>query len=465
VGRVRFHLVASVLSVVAIWSLTGRETEPPEDTTPKPHTCNGTPATCLRLGTGWTFEGQAATFAQSGADPWIVRLDDGRYRLFQRVTIDEPTAWEGLASWISNDGLSFTAETGYRFEGYTLHQHAVVRNPDGSYRLYWLDQKQGFVNGAANKAIKSALSVDGGWTFTEDVGGRLTYSGAGYEANGILACRVLALPDGRFRMYYHAISDHDVILSALSPDGLAFTRESGVRLDRLCPPETLFGGVTPIIDALGAMHVFVQTVRCTGVYENPLDGIFDGTTADGLAISIAQTPFIRGYSKDGTLSNSVGPSDFSVVQTPQGLRVYFVLYGNSTSSPETALYSVINPSIKWAPSLIRPGTPSHAIYSEVTDVTKDDSPRPWCGSLHTTSASRCRTGRHCAHRQPLARCGTRWCGRRCGVVLVGGRPRHRPRAGAGDWRGGHSADAGGQPGNPRFLRDVGDNGDCRRALG
>jgi hypothetical protein len=164
--------------------------------------------------------------------------------------------------------------------------------------------------------------------------------------NGIVSCRVLLLPNGSFRMYYHAISDYDRILSAISSDVLNFTREGGVRLDRLCPPETRFGGVTPVIDAQGTVHVFVQTVRCTGNYVNPQDGLFDGTTTDGLTIDIASTPFVQGYSKDGTMSNSVHPEDFTVVQTPEGLRVYFILYGAGAIIPETAIYSAINKSIK-----------------------------------------------------------------------------------------------------------------------
>jgi hypothetical protein len=318
----------------------------PEDTTPKPYTCSGTPATCLQISSGWTFEGIAATFDQSGADPWIVRLDDGRYRLYQRVTIDEPSAWEGMASWISSSGLSFQQETGYRFQGYTLFQHCVVRNPDGSYRMYWLDQKQGWVNNLANRAIKSAISTDGGWTFNAEDGERLRYSGTGYESNGIVSCRVLLLPNGSFRMYYHAISDYDRILSALSSDGLSFTREEGVRLDRLCPPEMRFGGVTPVIDAQVTVHVFAQTVRCTGNYVNPQAGIFDGTTPDGLTINMPSLPVVQGYSKDGTMDNSVHPEDYTVVQTPEGLRIYFILYGAGKVVPETALYSVINKSIR-----------------------------------------------------------------------------------------------------------------------
>jgi hypothetical protein len=327
--------------------------EPPEDTTPKPYTCTGSVAICLRFGAGWTFEGVVLTKEQTapgGPDPWVVRLDDGRYRIYYAVAIDEGENWNGMVSWISDDGLHFTQEADYRFEGYSLFQHCVVRNPDGSWRMYWLDQKQGQVNDKCNKAIKSALSVDGGWTFAQEAGERLTYAGTGYELNGILSCKVTVLPNGSFRMYYTGCgSDHGRTLSALSQNGLDFTREDGVRLDIMCPPEISPGNITPLIDALGSYHTFTRGVRCTGNYVNPKSGLFDGTTTDGLTLTMAASPFLQGYSKDGTNSNVVDPQDFCPVQTPQGLRVYFILYNSGSSDqiiPETAIYSCINTSIK-----------------------------------------------------------------------------------------------------------------------
>jgi hypothetical protein len=343
---------ASAIVLLSLVSC-GAKVSDHEDTTPKPFTCNGTPATCLRLASGWTYEGVVLTKEQTspgGPDPWIVRLDDGRYRLYYAVAIDEPTAWWGVVSWISNDGLQFTQEAGYRLEAYTIFQFCVVRDPDASWRMYWLDQKQGFVNAKGNKAIKSALSTDGGWTFTEEAGERLTYSGAGNELNGIFSCKVLSLPGGSFRMYYTGVgADHGRTLSAISSNGLDFTREDGVRLDVMCPPEAFPGNVTPLIDALGTTHTFTRGVRCTGDYVNAKSGLFDGTTTDGLTLTMAASPYLQGYSKDGTNTNVVDPQDFCPVQTPQGLRVYFILYNSGGSSqiiPETALYSVINTSIK-----------------------------------------------------------------------------------------------------------------------
>jgi hypothetical protein len=340
--------------VLALLAVTSCAVKEPEDTTPTPYTCTGTPETCLRIAGGWTYEGVVLTKDQTGdggPDPWIVRLDDGRYRLYYAVAIDEPTAWWGIVSWISDDGLQFTQEGGYRLEAYTPFQFCVVRNPDASWRMYWLDQKQGLINNGGGKAIKSAISTDGGWTFTQEAGERLTYAATGYEVSGIGSCKVVLLANGSFRMYYTGYdSDHGRTLSALSSNGLDFAREDGVRLDVLCPPEDFPGNVTPIIDALGNYHTFTRAVRCTGDYVNAVSGLFDGTTTDGLTLTIASSPYVQGYSKDGTLTNQVDPQDFCPVQTPQGLRVYFILYNSGSTTnqiiPETAIYSVINTAIK-----------------------------------------------------------------------------------------------------------------------
>lgn len=346
-----YCVILAAVGTIVLSGLSGcGAKEEPEDTTPKPYTCTGPVESCLRFGTGWTYEGVVLPHASTVPDPWVVRLDDGRYRLFHGVSIDEGENWNGIVSWISDDGLHFAEEPGYRLQAYSLFQFCVVRNPDASWRMFWLDQKQGTVNNKGGKAIKSALSVDGAWTFTEEPGERLTYSGTGYEVNGIWSAKVIRLPAGGFRMYYTGYgSDHGRTLSAYSSNGLDFTREDGVRLDVMCPPEDFPGNVTPVIDALDAYHTFTRGVRCTGDYVNAISGLFDGTTADGLALNISPSPYVRGYSKDGTLANQVDPQDFCPVQTPQGLRVYFILYNSGSTNqviPETALYSVINTSIK-----------------------------------------------------------------------------------------------------------------------
>ena len=351
-SKVSVLLVISMASAIGLLSLAGcgAKGTDDEDTTPKPFTCSGTPATCLRISGGWTYEGVVLRQDQTGnggPDPFILRLDDGRFRLYYAVgdTPADPDWW-GMVSWISDDGLNFTKEAGYRFEGYTLFAHCIVRNPDGSFRMYWLDQRQGRSTTRDTRPSRARLSTDGGWTFVGDPGERLTYSGTGYETNGIGGGRVILLEDGRFRMYYGASSDHGRLLSAVSSDGLEFHPGRRRPARHPLPAEGGAPGITPIIDALGTFHTFSRAVRCTGNYVNTKAGLFDGTTTDGLTITLAASPFVAGYSKDGTVTNQVEPEDFTVVQTPQGLRVYFILYNAGQVIPETALYSVINTSIK-----------------------------------------------------------------------------------------------------------------------
>ena len=136
-----------------------------EDTTPKPFTCSGTPATCLRISAGWTYEGVVLTISQTGnggPDPFVLRLDDGRYRIYYAVA-DTPSDpdWWGVVSWISDDGLNFAKEAGYRFEGYTLFAHGIVPT-HGSFRMTGSIRNRA-VNNKGYKAI-SAMSTDGGLT-------------------------------------------------------------------------------------------------------------------------------------------------------------------------------------------------------------------------------------------------------------------------------------------------------------
>ncbi|MCK7476887.1 MAG: hypothetical protein M0C28_04605 [Candidatus Moduliflexus flocculans] len=114
-------------------------------------------------------------------------MDDGRYRIYYAVadTPGDPDWW-GMVSWISDDGLNFTKEAGYRFEGYTLFGHWIVRNPDASFRMYWLDQKQG--PGQSNGLQgHQERPVDGRRLerSRQSPASGMTYSGSGYETNGI----------------------------------------------------------------------------------------------------------------------------------------------------------------------------------------------------------------------------------------------------------------------------------------
>ena len=59
---------------------------------------------------------------------------------------------------------------------------------------------------------------------------------------------VLTLPDGGYRMYFQArsASGHNVILSAVSEDGLHWTREAGIRFADQTPRSAPVGNPKPL---------------------------------------------------------------------------------------------------------------------------------------------------------------------------------------------------------------------------
>jgi hypothetical protein len=319
----------------------------PEDTSPEGYSCSGTPAECLRIGGGWTFEGEVVAGA-GFVDVSVLRLPDGRYRLYgggYDTGLNSPV----IDSYVSDDGVAFQKEPGHRYVA-MMGRVFVLRTADGSYRLYYPENPMA-INDLGAPSIKSALSTDG-LTFTTEAGARLTYSGTGYEVNGILDPRIVALRDGSYRMYYRVGGSPPVLLSAVSTDGLTWTRESGVRFDwsEVCPPE-LGGTHWPLIDSNGTFHLLVVAVKCTGNYENPKPGIWDATSTTGLSFTLGASQIVEGYYRAATYTGDPGdPSliaqDPAVVLTPSGLRVYFGLYGNSVLPvSESGIYAVSTTSI------------------------------------------------------------------------------------------------------------------------
>ena len=334
-------------SLLLLAPLAGCDPTGPDDTTPKGYACTGTPSECLRFSGGWAFEGKVVPDG-SFVDVCILRLPDGRYRLYGG-NFDEGLHSGVLESYISLDGVSFQKEPGYRFVA-MLGNPFVIRTADGGYRLYYADLGT-WVNSLGNPSIKSAYSADG-LTFVPEVGNRLTYSGTGYETNGIVNPKVLALPDGTLRMYYRVGGAPPVLLSARSSDGLNWTREEGTRFDwsAVCPPE-LGGNYWPFIDSSGVFHLITVAVKCTGDYENPKPGIWDGTSGNGLAFTLTATKIVEGYyrreSYDGNPGDpAVIAQDPAAIQTPTGLRIYFGLYELNVRMPEAGIYAASTTSIR-----------------------------------------------------------------------------------------------------------------------
>lgn len=107
----------------------------------------------------------------------------------------------------------------------------VVKLPDGRVRLYYVS-----TDPADGGVVRSAISDDG-LGFTKEKGTRLRPGAAGRpDDSGVIHMDVLALPGGGFRMYYDAVGsvgdapDWRGIRSAFSADGLDWQKDPGFRV-------------------------------------------------------------------------------------------------------------------------------------------------------------------------------------------------------------------------------------------
>ena len=156
--------------------------------------------------------------------PNIYRLGDGRYRLF----FGGPG---GILSAISDSGLTFTKEPGVRVpSGSPGSPEMIVSDPtlvslkDGKVRMYYKGATGSGGPGQSVHRVFSAISADG--LRFEKEGIRID-SQQTPDRGWASVPEATVLPDGRVRLYY--VSDGlDVkhgIVSAISEDGLNFTRE------------------------------------------------------------------------------------------------------------------------------------------------------------------------------------------------------------------------------------------------
>jgi predicted GH43/DUF377 family glycosyl hydrolase len=322
---------------------------------PKVTICKGTIDQCLNVMCGWKIDAKAVS-DPTFCDASVIRLPDGRYRLYGNYTYVLNPNEKPIDSWISDDGIIFQKEPGSRLTGPGIIWPNVVMLPDGRFRMYFTDQSV-IVGAGGSMSIKSAISDDG-LNFVVEEGDRLTYSGEGYESDGLGRAKILALKDGTYRMYYTAGKDNVArVLSAVSSDGLNWVREEGVRLDPqiLCPANPYIEPSDPFIDSNGIIHQYIWTTTCKNQsWKGAIAGMFDFTSVDGLTFSIGRSPIITGYYfKDAYSGKPDNPGarmdNAPVVMTPDGLRVYLYTYcpqPQCADWPETGYYSALNPSIR-----------------------------------------------------------------------------------------------------------------------
>lgn len=294
-------------------------------------------------GKPWVIEGNV--FKENNYNnPVVIRLDDGRYRMYFHDSYSMMTA-------ISDDGKKFT-DVAKLFSG---QMPTVIRLSDGRYRMYY------FVNATVIPAtaepeirppgqqpmphppigddlpapklnLVSAVSNDG-LTWTEEAGIRLMPTPGGYDDGTMIHPSVIQLADGTYKLYYDGEvqstsrfaldSKHRRILSATSKDGLTWTKDPGYRIDE--KPVHTWEAYSP-----KAMY---QNGKVIVRFTTP-NGIYRAESTDSINFTISQNPI---FSPGKRLPMPDGPNgvtgsyqDSFVLPVEGGQRMYFWIAGSGT---------------------------------------------------------------------------------------------------------------------------------------
>ena len=244
----------------------------------------------------------------NGVSTCTIRLSSGQYRMFY-------PGEGGIASSISSDGLAFTAEAGTRVDMGSGSDYDAngAKDPDivvedGYYRMYYTA-----VGSDDKHRVMSAISTDG-MTFTKEAGARIDYS-ASYDQLADVQSAV-KISDNNYKMYF--VCDWyggNSLKGATSTDGLSWevVSLSGFS-DNCMDPEV-------VLDGSGNLVMFFAAPRTTGGPE-PMD-IYKAASADGLSWTVVGRAIAPEKSEEGAV---VGDPD--IIQLPDGTyRMYY--YGGN----------------------------------------------------------------------------------------------------------------------------------------
>jgi uncharacterized protein (TIGR03437 family) len=279
----------------------------------------------------WTKE--AGARVAEGNVPFVFQLDDGTFRLFC-------CSGSGIGSAISKDGLNFTIEAGVRLAGTgragdpesIVCDPSMVRLPDGRYRLYYKGSDGPGGPGQAVHRVYSAVSADG-LNFTRE---GLRLESKDTVDNGWASVpEVVRTFDGRYRMYYvsNGPPERTGLVSAVSDDGLNFTREPGVRMPGPADAATArLPWVDPAVVRLPSGQYWLFGLVNVLPPASGVSGIYSAHSADGLNFVADPGPLVT---SPGTQTDTFDPTVIGI-----GENRFRMYYGSNASGPPLTLSAV-----------------------------------------------------------------------------------------------------------------------------
>lgn len=255
------------------------------------------------IGCEWTKDD--GTRIEDGGVPYAYKTKDDNIRLYY-------CASDNIVSAISSDGITFEKEDGVRIESGTGYEAVVcdptiVELPDGRIRMYY---KGGDSIGGPGESIHkvfSAVSSDG-LNFEKE---GIIIDSEKTDDNGFASVpEAIKLPDGRVRIYYVSGDTRSEIVSAISYDGLNFSKEEGVRVSTFVDPAVI---ILP-----NGKYLMLASIAFPDKYTNYLYGIYGFFSEDGLE-----------FTQLGIILSEKGVFDPSIIKISEenGTAIYKVFYG------------------------------------------------------------------------------------------------------------------------------------------
>ena len=195
-------------------------------------------------GIGWIKDHDVAIDSDGPLDsvrtltPNVVRMENG-YRMYYHglgPLRPNPESKGYILSAFSRDARKWEKEPGVRMDAggegaeHYIWSPDVIPLEDGRFRMYYEGKTEG-AGGEVTSAIVSALSPDG-LVWEKEPGVRLGAANGSYGAPRCLYFDPGPGEDGpRYRLYASDFRDHQIV-SAVSGDGLHFEMDPGVRIAR-----------------------------------------------------------------------------------------------------------------------------------------------------------------------------------------------------------------------------------------